>query len=855
MSESLTIQASLIHQAPEETILELNQDFEWLSTAPNAYATPEAIETSAVFSPATVPGTVAMITEDERALASLDASDHWYRTTFDEPSSTYKKILLQFDGLLTYADVYLNDVLILQSKSAYHSHFVDVTSLIQATNALVICFRALQPIYTAKHPRARYMTRLVNERHLRFIRTPVLGYTPGFSSPTKAVGPYRPIRLIGQNLFTVMSSLVNTQLIGDDAGQIEINLTLQMFGKKTKTANLILADEVTGETLYQNALNIAEHDTSTIVVSGQLMAQHIKAYWPHTHGEPHRYLIKVQLENESKTITLSLGHYGFRQIERIDQSTFSLHYNGVPIFYRGACWTPMDPISLLVSRDQLSARLTLLRNAGINMLRVPGNMLYESDDFYTLCDELGILIFQDFAFTNFDYPETEDFIANVQQEVSNFLFKHGDRPCMTVLSGGSEVAQQASMMGLTIEDTHHPLFTEHIPAITKVLAPHVPYAVSSPYASQGLPFHAGDGPCNYHGVGGYLRSFDDAKAFKGRFISECLPFSQIPEDESLRKFWNGEIPPPHHPLWKEGVTRDPGSGWDFSDTTDFYLEKLFDVSPVKLRAIDPDRYLTYCRAALVETVETTMSIFRADSANGRAALVWNLHDLKPGAGWGYIDSLGQPKSAFYALARTAQATTLLFVDEGLEGLAVYLAHDGHAHLQGQLSIHLITAEGKVYAQNTVEVVLNARGVHRMSVDSIIGRFVDSSYAYHFGPRAFVSCVAQLRQSDGTLITQKTYAPPSETQTIISDAGLSAVAKKVAGGEYLLTISTQLPAYYVSISIEGYTLENNYFHVLPSFDQVVKITSSEPNATPRGRLRALNIKASSPIKLIQDHQII
>jgi beta-mannosidase len=849
VTEPLIIHASLIHQVPEVTTLELIQDFEWLSTAPDIFSTPNDIEVNAPFTPAIVPGTVAMLIEDESELASLDALDHWYRCTFSAPSTTFKKILLQFDGLLTYADVYLNSALILQSKNAYHSHFVDVTSYIQTSNELVICFRAIQPVYTAKQPRARYMIRLVNERHLRFIRTPVLGYTPGFSAPTKAVGPYRPIRLICQNQFSVINALVTTRLLGDDVGHVAINLTLQMFDKSAVTANVILADNITGEPIYENALNITKNDTDHIMVVGELVAQNVNPYWPHTHGVPHRYIIKIQIKNKDETVTISLGHYGFRRIERINQNTFSLNYNGAPIFFRGACWTPMDPVSLLVNRDQLLARLTLLRNAGINMLRVPGNMLYESDDFYALCDELGILIFQDFAFTNFDYPETEDFIASVQQEVSNFLYKHGGRPCMTVLSGGSEVAQQASMMGLTLESTNHPLFTKHIPDVVKRLAPYVPYAISSPYATQGLPFHAGDGPCNYHGVGGYLRSFDDAKAFKGRFISECLPFSQIPEDGSLRKFWGGEIPPPHHPLWKEGVARDPGSGWDFSDTTDYYLEQLFDVSPVKLRAIDQDRYLACCRAALVETVETTMSIFRADSANGRAALVWNLHDLKPGAGWGYIDSLGQPKSAFYALARTAQPTTILFVDEGLEGLALYLAHDGQTNVHTQLSISLVTAEGKLYVQNTIAVSLNARSTHRVSVDTVIGRFVDSSYAYHFGPRAFVSCVAQLHQQDGTLITQKTYAPPIETQAIISDAGLTAIANKINDGEYLLTISTQMPAYYVSISIDGFALENNYFHVLPGFDQQVKITTNHPEAIPRGKLRALNVKASSPIKAI------
>jgi beta-mannosidase len=850
VSEPLTIQANQLHEVPGETIFELNQGFEWLSTAPNAYTYPEEFEVNAQFRPAVVPGTVAMHIEDERQLSSLDAIDHWYRCIFNAPSSSDKKTLLQFDGLLTYADVYLNGQLILQSRNAYHSHFVDITAIIKASNQLAICFRAIQSIYSAKHPRARYMTRLVNERHLRFIRTPVLGYTPGFSSATKAVGPYRPIRLISQNQLTVISSLVNTQLIGNDTGQVDLNLTLQIYDKKPLAATLILAD-VASKTLSEITLNIDDNGNNTITLTGQLLSNSIKAYWPHTHGEPHRYLVKVKLASNSDTSILNLGFYGFKRVERINQDKFSLNYNGMPIFFRGACWTPMDPVSLLVSKEKLLPRLTLLRNAGINMLRIPGNMLYESDDFYALCDELGILIFQDFAFTNFDYPETEDFITSVHQEVTTFLLKHGGRPCMTVLSGGSEVAQQASMMGLVLEEVHHPLFTEHIPAIVSKLTPYLPYAISSPYSSHGLPFHAGDGPCSYHGVGGYLRSFEDARAFKGQFISECLPFSNIPEDESLRKFWDGDIPPPHHPLWKEGVARDPGSGWDFSDITDFYLEKLFDVDPVKLRAIDQDRYLAYCRATVVETVETTMSIFRADSANGRAALVWNLHDLKPGAGWGYIDSLGQSKSTFYALARSAQPTTVLFIDEGLEGLAIYLAHEHHNSLPAELSISLVTDEGKIYAQNAVKVTLSPRSISRMSIDTIIGRFVDSSYAYHFGPRAFVSCVAQLKQEDDTIITQKTYTPPCETQTLVSDAGLTAMATKIKDGEYLLTISTQSPAYYVAISIENFALENNYFHVLPGFDQQVKITNINVDAIPRGRLRALNVKASSPIKVISN----
>ncbi|MDI1297813.1 glycoside hydrolase family 2 protein [Methylotenera sp.] len=835
----------LLTEVSEQEIILLHQGFEWGASSANAYAIPDDIDASVTFKPAIVPCTVAMLIEHAHELVHLDAQDHWYRTTFSADPKAYQKTLLQLDGLLTFADVYLNGALILQSLNAYHVHEVDVTLLLQASNQLAICFRAIRPFYTAKHPRAKYITRLINERHLRFIRTPVLGYTPGFSAPTKHVGPYRPIRLIRQNAFSITSSWVSTQLLGDDQGLAEVNVMLQALEQLPDSASLNLYDEATNQVLKSELLSVTLESNNNISLKGTLSCK-VYAYWPHTHGSPKRYQLKLALNAGQQVFNITLGHYGFRRIERANLETFSLHYNGVPLYFRGACWTPMHPTSLLVSYAALLQRLTLLKNAGVNMLRIPGNMLYESDDFYALCDELGILVFQDFAFTNFDYPETEDFITSVKKEITDFLNKHGSRPSMTVLCGGSEVAQQACMMGVPVDQSDHVLFTELIPKLTQARAPNVPYTVSSPYNSQGLPFHTGDGPSTYFGVGGYRRDFDDARVYKGRFIAECLPFSHIPEDESLRTFWGGEIPPPHHPLWKEGVTRDPGSGWDFSDITDFYMEKLFELSAVKLRSIEPDRYLRYCRATLVEVVETTLSIFRANSAEGRAALVWNLHDLKPGAGWGYIDVLGRPKSAFYALSRTAQPTTVLFVDEGLDGLAVYLTHDGNTALDCQLTITLVTSEGKLFEQGTLPINLNPRGLVRLSVDSVIGRFVDSSHAYRFGPRAFSAVVAQLHHANGALITQKVYAPPCETHTMINDAGLTAIVKKQLNGDYLLDISTQHPAFFVSIELPNFTLSDNYFHIIPGFNKQVLITAQQAAQTPNGRLRALNAKASSAI---------
>jgi beta-mannosidase len=829
----------------------LNCGFTYFSCKPNTYLSPDkaAAANKEILATAIVPGTVGMLAHPPHVLAELDAYDHWYFKSFEKPNHLAQTVFIQFDGLLTIADVYLNGELILQSTNAFHVHKVDITHYLQANNQLAICFKALKPVYSAKHPRPKYITRLINERNLRFIRTPVLGYTPGFSSTTKPVGPYRPITLISTNVCTVNNVKVVPQLIGDKTGQLDLNLQIKwQHPLAPEKAVLSIIDTDNSATIATKATSLQILKSPFFQINDQILLNAINAYWPHTHGQPKRYRVEITVENAQISHTITLGDYGFKRVERVSNNCFTLKFNGQSIYFRGACWTPADPISLHSSKESLYKRLTLLQQAGINMLRVPGNMLYENDDFYAHCDTLGILVFQDFAFSNFDYPDTPEWLASVSAEIETFLSKHGAKACLTVTCGGSEVAQQAGMMGVPLNAISHPLFTTHIPAIVNQWAPHIPYAASSPYADNGLPFHAGNGPSQYFGVGGYLRSLEDARLFKGRFITECLPFSHVPEEESLRQFWGGVIHPSHHPLWKDGVTRDPGSGWDFSDITDYYMQQRFNVNPVNLRSINPERYRTFCRATVVDMVESTLSIFRADSATGRAALVWNLNDLKPGAGWGYIDSLGKPKSAFYALARTAQPTTLLFVDEGLEGLNIFAAHDAPHSLNCILSVSLITEDGKPFAECANNLELPSCSVTKFNVDTLIGHFVDASYAYRFGPRAFTACIAKLTTLDGKPIAQKVFISPSESHLLQQDLGLQVMAVKQENGHIKISCSTQLPAYFVHLELDNFHLSDNYFHVMPNHPYQIEARALFDEAVLEGRVRALNFKNSVAIKM-------
>src|SRR5205085_4140347 len=129
-----------------------------------------------------------------------------------------------------------------------------------------------------------------------------------------------------------------------------------------------------------------------------------------------------------------------------------LKLNGVSVFCRGACWTCNDIVTLIGTEASLTHDLLLARAAGINMLRVGGTMVYESDRFYQLCDELGIMVWQDFMFANMDYPvDDTGFAANIAAEAKYQLGRLSRHPSVAMYCGSSEIEQQAAMLGMPRE--------------------------------------------------------------------------------------------------------------------------------------------------------------------------------------------------------------------------------------------------------------------------------------------------------------------------------------------------------------------------------------------------------------------
>ncbi|HZZ12105.1 MAG TPA: glycoside hydrolase family 2 protein, partial [Paraburkholderia sp.] len=597
-----------------------------MSTPPGACASPADLP-AAGWLAAQVPGTVAGA---RRAAGLLDTAhppplafdDHWYTLTLTGAGQRR----LRLHGLATIAEVWLDNVRLLESDSMFITHDLDI--VLNGSATLALCFRSLTPALTAKRSRARWRPRLVTPPTLRNVRTTLLGHMPGWCPSIHAVGPWRPIELLSDAPDAIGTIDLSSRLEGDDG---VVSLTLRFV--HAHDVAVARASLKCGEAVS----SLQWRDAHTL--TGSVRVAQAERWWPHTHGTPNLYPLTLQLDdgngnananddaNAARVQSHPLGSIGFRSIEvdrGADGAGFALRVNGTPVFCRGACWTSADLVTLDGTEAQLRHTFALARDAGLNMLRVGGTMVYESDTFYALADEYGLLVWQDFALANFDYPNDAVFSASVEREASEFLIRTRRFASLAVLCGGSEVDQQAAMFGLPPAMREQPLFTELLPAVATRERPDVPYVSNSP--SGGVwPFSTNEGITHYYGVGAYQRPLDDVRRAQVRFAAECLAFANVPDDATLHDA-PGTIQA-HDPRWKAAVPRDPGAGWDFDDVRDHYLHTLYGVEPARLRYEDPQRYLELSRAVVAELMADVFAEWRRAGSSCGGALVWQLQDL------------------------------------------------------------------------------------------------------------------------------------------------------------------------------------------------------------------------------------
>jgi beta-mannosidase len=769
------------------------------------------------------------------------ADDWWYRCRFtlsvgDAP------IRLRFQGLATIADVWLNGTPILHSTSMFVAHTVAVDHLDGHEHELQLRFHALAPLLSVRRPRPQWRSALVARQQLRHFRTTLLGRTSTWWPAVAPVGPWRPVLVEPASPLRVEHTDLRTELRGDE-GIVRVELAACETGAAP-------VDGVLRVGRFAAPISCEPRPDGTIALLATVRIPHPERWWPHTHGPQPLYPVELSIKVGGEEVNLDLGRTGFRTLEvqrGSDGKGFGLAINHAPVFCRGVCWTPLDIAGLGGNRADYRTALDQLRDAGMNIIRVPGSMVYETDDFHDLCDELGILLWQDFMFANMDYPlggDNQAFSRDVSLEVRQRLAALQGRPSFAVCCGNSEVEQQAAMMGVPRGQWTQSFFTDVLPALVASLTPGVAWVPSTPTGGV-YPFQPDEGVSHYYGVGAYRRALHDARRAGVRFASECLAFANLPDDSCLdghdgdsRARWNDQPP-------SLRVPRDAGAEWDFAQVRDHYVALLFGVDPPTLLHDDPERYRVLGRVAVGEVMLQTFAEWRRPGSSCRGGLVWFARDFSPQAGWGIVDSSGRAKSAYWFLKRALAPLALVAVDEGLNGLGLHAINDTPDRLEAELRVALYREGCPFGGPAATRLTIPARSARTVSAGGLFDRFHDMTNAHRFGPRGHDVVAASLVDpASGDVVAAAYYYPYGLSSVRDSRLQLAARAEPIVGG-YALVLEADRFAHAVVVEADGFVPDDNYLNLEPRQPRRL-VLRADGRRVLAGRISALNGVGSVPI---------
>lgn len=653
------------------------------------------------------------------SLPKLQASferDYIYRLRFSVPDSQrqhLRSLRLTFLGIDTVAQVWLNGIELAQTDNMFCTYSLPIGHLVsEGEQDLVIVFSSALRI--AQGRLEKYGPRAVwnGDPSRVYVRKAQYHFGWDFGPPLLSAGPWRDVILDGRP--ARLGSLRCPFVLSEDLKTATLTLYPDVVGELTDLDLLDVTMKVvapSGEVLLT--------ETDTLPGTGgqlwrELSVRNPALWWPHGHGEQPLYRVEVQLSYQGQLLDEKVLRLGARRLElaqnyglHTDGESFYFIINDRPIFCGGANWIPPELSLPRVTRTQVAKLLDEAVYANMCMLRVWGGGIYESDDFYDLCDEKGLLVFQDFGFACGLYPGHKWFASSVAEEARQAVARLRHHPSLVLWSGNNEdyaIAQSHKLYDGPQSDILSPplsdepvrfdgriLYEETLRDVVAEGSPEIPYWPGSPYGRQSAdPNDRRDGDCHIWDVWhGALRDYQDYGDLCGRFVSE-FGMQGVP---SLKTVTRGLGFAPDGPSVLAGLNK----GTDGPERIQLYLDRNFP----KTRDLHAYIYVTQLLQA--EALSHGIAGFRRRFGSGEArgcggALVWQLDDCWPGVSWSILDhypaadaSAGRPvrrKASYYAIRRelAAYIVGMRWTSEGR--FAIWASHHGPDHADEDLSLRL-----------------------------------------------------------------------------------------------------------------------------------------------------------------------
>ncbi len=702
--------------------------------------------------PATVPGTVhtdllknnlipdPYFGDNEKKVQWIENEDWEYITSFtvSKKEITQQHIELQFDGLDTYASVYLNDSLILSADNMFRSWNIDVRKHIHTgENKLKIIFESC--VKKGREEAKKLMYTLPGDEKV-FTRKAQYQYGWDWGPRLVTCGIYKDLKLIFWNNAKLENVQYVLKKLNEDIALLEfhcvVNCSVPGNYSCTVQQNWIEDSDDYVEHINTSKNTDLHKGLNTIYLEYQIKKP--KLWWTNGLGEHPLYPFTISLSSSDEMDTKKMN-IGLRTLELVQEKdstgkSFYFKLNGVPVFMKGANYIPSDNFLPRYIKADYEKTLQNAVDANMNMLRVWGGGVYADDAFYEACDKKGILVWQDFMFACAMYPGYEHFVSNVSEEIQQQVTRLRNHPSLALWCGNNEMNEGWKNWGwqkqynyskqdsAKIWTDYTNLFQKNIPDILSHSDTEHAYWQSSPSIGWGHKESLLQGDLHYWGVWWGMEPFDIYKQKVGKFVSE-YGFQGMPDITTFYKIgiYNKKI----HSIRRGGDDTNPDDFNPYnypvySDTNKFRFDSVIfnahQKHPTGYQTIsiymqrdyiipkDFENYDYVSQVLQAEGMKTAIEAHRRAKPYCMGTLYWQLNDCWPVTSWSTIDYFGNWKASHYQVKRSYE-DVLISITEESDSVKIYIINDELKKGTGTLEMKVTDFNGTVLWNKNITVTI------------------------------------------------------------------------------------------------------------------------------------------------------
>ncbi|MCX6290446.1 MAG: glycoside hydrolase family 2 protein [Bacteroidetes bacterium] len=780
--------------------------------------------------PANVPGTVhtdllsnhliddPFYSDHEKKLQWIDTCNWEYATSFDCDSALFNSshVELQFDGLDTYAKVFLNDVLILTADNMFRSWNVNCKSLLKENNnRLVIQFESA--VRKGKTLAKNLPYTLPGDEKV-FTRKAAYQYGWDWGPRFVTCGIWRPVKIVSWDFFRINDIHIIQDELADTAASLVAEVNVSADEATTVYFKMVLENDSRDSMYFEQPIRKGDN-----ILNLPFKIRNPKRWWCNGLGEPFLYHLSVQSTNvfaKSETKNFEIGLRTLQLVQDADSigRRFYFKLNGIPVFMKGANYIPADNFLPRVSENGYKEMIQSAADANMNMLRVWGGGIYEDDAFYKLCDENGILVWQDFMFACSMYPGDSLFLDNVKEEATQNVMRLRNHPCLALWCGNNEMDEGWKNWGwpkqyhysekdsAKIRNDYEKIFMDVLKGVVETNDGLRSYWPSSPSIGWGHDESLREGDSHYWGVWWGKEPFEMYQSKVGRFMSE-YGFQGMPSLETFKKFCDAK----DWSLTSAAVKNHQKHPTGY-ETIQSYLEK--DYRQPK----DFENYIYVSQLLQAEGMKTAIEAHRKSKPTCMGTLYWQLNDCWPVTSWSSMDYFGNWKALHYTVKK-AFSKFLVTAEKKGENLVVYVSSDQPGNLSAKFKLKLIDFNGNILWGDSGNISVayeSAAKIYMIPLKEILTNVQPA--------RVFLKMVVE---KDKNVLTENLFYFTGPKNLMLDKTDIQYVFSKTKDNRQAVTVSSKTFAKNVFIDFgdANVKLSDNYFDLLPGEKKTITVQNS------------------------------